>query len=91
MTAEDDPLILPETDLVDIAVTSGIQMIPVPFFMTPIKDTKAIFKLWDGFAWKLKPPAARFKKPAPVKPAPPNPAMNARVSPDLQPGQVSIQ
>ena len=91
MTAEDDPLLLPETDLVDIAVSSGIQMIPVPFFMTPIKDTKPIFKLWDGFAWKLKPPAARFKKPQPVQPKPPNPAMNARVSPDLQPGQVSIQ
>ena len=90
MTAQDDPLVVPDSTLLIGATSSGIQMIPVPFFMRPLTEVQSIINAWQGFAWQLKAPAARYTKPAPVVPAPANAKMNARVSPGLQPGQVAV-
>ena len=73
------------------ALKAGIQLIPIPFFYLEFdKNMQDIYKLWNGFAWKLKEKNARFKKPAPIVPAPPNPRMNARVDNRLQPGQTKV-
>lgn len=73
------------------ALKSGIHLIPVPFFYTEYnKNLEDIYKLWGGYAWKLKEKDARFKKPEPIVPAPPNPRMNARVDNRLQPGQMKV-
>jgi len=76
---------------VQAALNVGIQAIPIPFFMNPASSTKPIWSLWNGYAWNIKPEAARFTKPPPVVPATPSQAMNARVSNDLQPGQTSFK
>jgi len=90
MTAQDDPLAVPDSSLLSGATASGIQMIPAPFFMRPLAEVQPIINQWKGFAWQIKVPAARYTKPAPVVPAPANAKMNARVSPGLQPGQVAV-
>jgi len=82
---------LPAIGNVQAALNVGIQAIPIPFFMNPASDTKPIWSLWNGYAWNIKPEAARFTKPPPVVPATPSKAMNARVSNDLQPGQTSFK
>lgn len=91
MTTLDNPLATPPADTVDLAVKSGIQMIPVPFFMTnKVDELKPIWDTWKGYAWRLKLPAARYLKPAPVVPQPAKAQMNARVDSSLQPGQVAF-
>ena len=91
MTTLDNPLATPPADTTDLAVKSGIQMIPVPFFMTnKVEEVKPIWDAWKGYAWRLKVPAARYLKPAPVVPQPAKAQMNARVDSSLQPGQVAI-
>lgn len=91
MTTLDNPLATPPADTLDLAVKSGIQMIPVPFFMTnKVDELKPIWDTWKGYAWRLKVPAARYLKPAPVVPQPAKAQMNARVDSSLQPGQVAI-
>ena len=82
---------LPAIGDVQAALNVGIQAIPIPFFMNPSSTTKAIWSLWNGYAWNIKPEAARFTRPKPVVPATPSKAMNARVSNDLQPGQTSFK
>ena len=73
------------------ALKVGIHVIPIPFFYTNFdKNMENIYKLWGGFAWKLKERDARFRKPAPIVPAPANPRMNARVDSNLQPGQTKV-
>ena len=74
--------------LVDNAIRTGIQVVPVPFYTgAPVK---AIWDLWKGYAWRTKEPAARFLKPDPVVPATPSAKMNARVDQNLQPGQMTV-
>ena len=73
------------------ALKSGIHLIPIPFFYTDYnKNMEDIYKLWGGYAWKLKEKDTRFKKPEPIVPAPANPRMNARVDNTLQPGQMKV-
>ena len=92
MTTLDNPLATPPADTTDLAVKSGIQMIPVPFFMTnKVEEVKPIWDAWKGYAWRLKVPAARYLKPAPVVPQPAKAQMNARVDSSLQPGQVAFK
>lgn len=91
MTTQDDPLVMPKEDAISIATKSGIQMIPIPIFMTKdIETVKNVWKKWNGFAWRLKDKDARYLKPAQVQPQAPNAKMNARVSPDAQPGMVAV-
>jgi hypothetical protein len=92
MTTLDNPLSTPPADTTDLAVKSGIQMIPVPFFMTnKVEEIKPIWDTWKGYAWRLKVPSARYLKPAPVVPQPAKAQMNARVDSSLQPGQVAVR
>jgi hypothetical protein len=99
-TLQDSPLEIPTSGNIEGALKAGIQCIPIPFFYiedmskgTPAvpEDILKSWKLWQGFAWKLKEKEARFKRPAPIVPAPPNPRMNARVDPTLKPGQTRVQ
>lgn len=78
----------PPAATVDNAIRTGIQVIPVPFYCDP--ETKATWDLWKGYSWRIKEPEARYLKPDPVVPAKPSAKMNARVSPDLQPGQAVV-
>lgn len=92
MTTQDNPLVTPVAADVDAATLAGIQMIPVPFYMTnSIAEVKPIWDSWKGYAWRLKAPAARYLKPAPVVPQAPSAKLNARVDTSLQPGQLAVQ
>jgi len=77
----------PTAALVDNAIRTGIQVVPVPFYCD---STKPTWDLWKGYSWRIKEPDARYLKPDPVVPAKPSAKMNARVSPDLQPGQAVV-
>lgn len=91
MTTQDDPLVMPTEDAINIATRSGIQMIPIPIFMTKDIDTvKKVWAKWNGYAWRVKEKDARYLKPAQVEPQAPNARMNARISPDMQPGMVAV-
>ena len=83
-------LAVPNAGLVDNAIRTGIQVVPVPFYCDDLKQTKPIWDLWKGYSWRIKEPEARYLKPDPVVPAKPSAKMNARVSPDLQPGQAVV-
>lgn len=95
-----DPLeTVSKKSLVELVLTKGIQGVPLPFLAydavsptpdSPATDVRACMTLWGGAAWRLKPAAARYTKPAPVQPATPSARLNARVAPNLQPGQTSI-
>ena len=80
----------PAAGLVDNAIRTGIQVVPVPFYCDKLETTKAAWDLWKGYSWRIKEPQARYLKPDPVVPAKPSAKMNARVSPDLQPGQAVV-
>jgi hypothetical protein len=88
------PLTIPDTSLVNTALSQGVQVIPLPFFFHDPAETKALFNLWKGSSSIIKPvndaQANLFTRPDPVVPAQPNQTMNARVSPNAQPGQVVI-
>lgn len=90
-TTLDDPTHLPDTALVKSALTQGIQSIPIPFYMYDTGQVKEIWNLWNGYAWKVKPPMARYAKPKPIVPQAPSVALNARVAPTLQPGQLVVR
>lgn len=91
MTTQDDPLVMAKEDAINLATKSGIQMVPIPIFMTKDIDTvKKVWAKWNGYAWRLKDKDARYLKPAQVQPQAPNAKMNARVSPDMQPGMVAV-
>jgi len=89
------PLSIPDSALVNNALRQGVQIIPLPFFFHDPAQTKALFDLWKGSSARVKPvsdPNANlFTRPDPVVPAQPSQVMNARVSPDAQPGQVVIR
>ena len=80
----------PPAATVDNAIRTGIQVVPVPFYCGKLDDTKASWDLWKGYSWRIKEPEARYLKPDPVVPAKPSAKMNARVSPNLQPGQAVV-
>lgn len=81
-------LTVPAESTVDNAIRTGIQVVPVPFYSGP--DVKPIWNLWKGYSWRIKEKEARYLKPDPVVPAKPSAKMNARVSPELQPGQAVV-
>ena len=89
-TALDYNLTNPPVGHVDNAIKTGIQVIPVPFYTDKIASIKPTWDLWKGYSWRIKEPGARYLKPDPVVPATPSAKMNARVSPDLQPGQAVV-
>jgi hypothetical protein len=86
---QDYNLTNPTVGSVDNAIRTGIQVVPVPFYCdsTSLKPT---WDLWKGYSWRIKEKEARYLKPDPVVPATPSARMNARVSPDLQPGQAVV-
>ena len=88
-TLLDDPSIVPSPAETFNAMLTGIQCVPMSYFSN-VEYTKPIWETWDGYAWKLKEPATRFTKPDSIVPAKPGEQMNARASPELQPGQVKI-
>ena len=76
---------------VTIALSRGIQIIPLPLFESgKAADALTLIQPWKGAAWKIKPEDERYTKPAPVVSATPSQKMNARVAADAQPGQVVI-
>jgi hypothetical protein len=91
MTTQDDPLFMAKEDDISLATRAGIQMVPIPIFMTKDIDTvKKVWATWKGYAWRLKENDARYLKPVQVVPQAPNAKMNARVSPNAQPGMVAV-
>jgi hypothetical protein len=89
-TGLDAPNRIPEVGDIDVAVKTGIQSVTVPFYMIDTDKLKPIWDLWGGYAWRVKPPMARYAKPAPVVPQNPSTALNARVDSNLQPGQTKF-
>jgi hypothetical protein len=91
MTTQDDPLVMPSADSIAYGTKVGIQMIPVPIFMTKEVDVlKKVWATWNSYAWRLKEKDARYLKPQQVEPQAPSAKMNARVAPNLQPGMVAV-
>jgi hypothetical protein len=90
-TGLDAPSRLPEVGDVDGAIKTGIQSITVPFYAIDTDKVKPIWDLWGGYAWRVKPPTARYAKPLPVVPQNPSTALNARVDANLQPGQTKFR
>ena len=88
---QDDFTAIPDAAAVKTATATGIQGIPVPFFSADPAQTEPIRAQWAGYAWQMKPVAARYTKPAPIVPQAPSAALNARVSDSLEPGQVLIK
>ena len=89
-TVLDNENVMYSADSVENASRTGIQFLPIPFFFTDGEGARDIWNKWGGYAWKIKPEDARYMKPEPVVPQTPSAKMNARVSPELQPGQTSI-
>ncbi len=89
---QNDHLVMPTVEQVNEGVSKGVQVIPIPFFyLEDMETVKKIQKTWNGYGWRVKDASARFTKPAPIIPAPANPAMNARAAANLQPGQMVVQ
>jgi hypothetical protein len=91
VTAEDSPLTVPAAPAVDIVTKSGIQGIPIPFLSVDLSETREIWDLWGGYAWRLKPEENRYSKPPPIVPQNPSTKLNARVDDSLEPGQTLIK
>ena len=94
VTLQDSLLSLPEGGAVDEVTKTGIQAIPIPFLFTADPNggdlIKPILDQWGGYAFRLKEPGARYAQPAPVVPQAPSSRLNARVAPDMQPGQLAV-
>jgi len=88
------PLSIPDASSVSRALSQGIQIIPIPFLFNKLTDTKEVFALWKATSALVKPVGNAqdnlFTKPEPIVPSQPNEKMNARVSPQHQPGQLVI-
>lgn len=89
-TALDAPNRVPTVEELGEALKSGIQSVTIPFYMIDTDKVKPLWDLWSGYAWRVKPPMARYAKPAPVVPQNPSTALNARVDSRLQPGQTKF-
>lgn len=89
---QNDHLVMPTVEQVNEGVSKGVQVIPIPFFyLDNMEMVKKIHRTWNGYGWRVKGEDARFTKPAPIIPAPANPAMNARAAANLQPGQMLVK
>jgi hypothetical protein len=89
-TGLDAPNRVPEVSDVDAALKTGIQSITIPFYTVDTDKVKPIWDVWGGYAWRVKPPTARYAKPLPIVPQKPSTALNARVDSTLQPGQTKF-
>lgn len=94
VTLQDSLLSLPDEKAVDAVTKTGIQAIPIPFLFTADSNgtdlIKPILDQWGGYAFRLKEPGARYTQPPPVVPATPSASLNARASPNMQPGQLAV-
>lgn len=90
VTLLDDLLTTPNASLVGNAAATGINAIPLPLFFNDDAQVKEAYDLWQGYAWALKAPAARYAKPTPIVPQTPSTKLNARVDPNMQPGQLLV-
>ena len=88
---QDDFTGVPDATTVQKATAVGIQSIPIPMFFGDATQTQALWSQWNGYAWQVKKPDARYTKPAQVVPQNPKAALNARVDDKLQPGQTLIK
>lgn len=84
-----DPLVAPTVASVELALSSGLQCIPIPFLSTPMESIKDIWALWKGGPYILKEENARYTQPAPVVPARPSQALNASIQ-GKQPGNLAV-
>jgi len=103
VTLLDSIIKIPDAKMVDFVTKTGIHGVPIPFLFydTRAKQSKAVqaqldnisemYKQWNGYAWRMKPEAARYTKPAEVTPLTPSARLNARVDNSLQPGQHYFQ
>lgn len=82
-----------DVEPVSLALRKGIQIIPLPLFETsaPADKVLELIQPWKGAAWIVKPEDERYTKPAPVVPAKPSQALNARAAANAQPGEIVIQ
>jgi hypothetical protein len=94
VTLQDSLLNLPDAEAVDAVTKTGIQAIPIPFLFTAdprgTDMIKPILDQWGGYAFRLKEPGARYAQPSPVVPQTPSTKLNARVAPNMQPGQLAV-
>ena len=99
-----DPITnIPDAKMVDYVTNVGIHGVPLPFLFydTAVKKSKseqnildnisAVYQQWNGYAWRLKPQAARYTKPNEVTALTPTTSLNARVDNSLNPGQLYIR
>jgi hypothetical protein len=95
VTLQDSLLEPPAADAVNLVSKTGIQAIPIPFLFATDENgadpTKAVLEQWGGYAFRLKEPGARYAQPAPVVPQNPSARLNARIAPNLQPGQIAVE
>lgn len=83
---------MPSAAVVDNAIRTGIQAIPCPWvFKDEDPNALQVWRLWKGYAFRLKEPSARYAKPVPIAPQTPSAKLNARVDSTLQPGQTQIK
>jgi hypothetical protein len=94
ITSEGYNLSMPQAAEVDGAVRAGIQIVPFPYLALTDKESQEkqqkIIAQWEGNAWRLKQPGARYTRPAPVVPQTPSARLNATVVPGGQPGMIGI-
>jgi hypothetical protein len=86
---------VPSTSDVNTALAQGVQIVPIPFLFNSPANTRTLYSLWKGASAIVKPVPSPdqnlFTRPDPVVPAQPSQVMNARVSPNQQPGQILIR
>jgi hypothetical protein len=94
ITLQESPHMIPSIENVREALQKGIQAIPLPLFYFTEKEElakiQALWKMWGGHAFRVKGNNQRFTGPADVVPAKPSDALNARVTPTSEPGQVQL-
>ena len=89
MATSKTPLVAPSAATVQLALTSGLQCIPIPFFSTPMASVSDIWSIWNGVSYILKPETARYTQPDPVVPAQVSTKLNASIQ-GRQPGNLVV-
>jgi hypothetical protein len=89
MALSKTPLVVPPAATVQLALTSGLQCIPIPFFSTPMASVTDVWSIWNGVSYILKPEKARYTQPDPVVPAQVSTKLNASIQ-GKQPGNLVV-
>jgi hypothetical protein len=89
MALSKTPLVAPPAATVQLALTNGLQCIPIPFFSAPMDTLADIWSIWSGVSYILKPEAARYTQPEPVVPAQVSTKLNASIQ-GRQPGNLVV-